>query len=346
MSNVNVPSGVIFGCASLSLTDEEKEFFARVNPVGFILFARNVDTPEQVAALVDSLRQTTGRADVPVLIDQEGGRIQRLKAPHWEALPAGRRFGELYEKDADKGREAAFLNARYIGMTLAGLGIDVDCLPLLDLPRKDADLVIGDRAFSSRVDETADLGVSVCEGLMESGVLPIVKHIPGHGRATADSHKELPVVTADLETLKKTDFAPFKMLAHAPWAMTAHVMYTAVDDENPASLSEKVVRGIIRDYIGFDGFLICDDLSMKALNGDFADLTRRALAAGCDAVLHCNGDMNEMKAVAQGVSPLSEKSLARLEKSYAAKKKAALHASAKDKDEIRARVLNLLNGDA
>lgn len=343
MSNNNVPSGVIFGCASYSLTEEEKEFFKRVNPVGFILFSRNIDTPEQLADLVRSLRETTGRPDTPVLIDQEGGRVQRLKEPYWEKLPAGRRFGELYEKDAAKGREAAYLNARYIGMTLTKLGIDVDCLPLLDLPVAGAHDVIGDRAFSRDVYETSDLGVSVCEGLMDSGVLPVIKHIPGHGRAMADSHKELPVVNEDVETLKKTDFAPFKLLAHAPWAMTAHVLYTAIDDKNPASLSEKVIQEVIRDYIGFDGFLICDDLSMKALNGDFEELTRRALAAGCDAVLHCNGDMTEMEAVARGVSPLREDSLARLEKSYVACKTAAQRASVKDENEIRAQVLGLLD---
>ena len=210
------------------------------------------------------------------------------------------------------------------------------------MPVAGAHDVIGDRAFGTRIDETADLGVSVCEGLMESGVLPVVKHMPGHGRAGVDSHLELPVVDTDLETLKKTDFMPFKMLAHAPWGMTAHILYKAIDAENPVSLSKRAIDEIIRGYIGFDGFLICDDLSMKALKGDLKTLTRRALEAGCDAVLHCNGDMEEMKAVAEGVAPLNEKSLERLEKSLQVRRDAAARASFKDKSEIRAKVLDML----
>ena len=306
MSN-NHPSAVIFGCAGLTPTDEEKEFFRRVDPLGFILFARNISNPEQLKNLVSSLREIVGRKDAPVLIDQEGGRVCRLKPPHWPKYPALRIFGDKYLDSEDDGIRAAYETTRLIGADLRELGIDVDCAPDLDVPVDGSiDTILGDRTFSSKPELNGLLGKVVCDAFLAEGVVPVIKHIPGHGRAVVDSHLELPKVSADFETLKRTDFVPFRHLADAPWAMTAHVMYTAIDSQKPGSLSKKVIRDVIRGEIGFNGFLICDDLSMKALSGDFSDLTVQALDAGCDAVLHCNGDMNEMKRIASAVRPLSD----------------------------------------
>ncbi len=334
MSN-NVSSAVIFGCSGTVLTDAEKEFFARVRPLGFILFARNIDTPEQTASLVRSLRECIEQPEAPVLIDQEGGRVQRLKPPHWESRPAGKVFGDLYEKDPEKALDAAHVNARFIGKELKELGIDVDCLPLLDVPVDGAHDVIGDRAFSKDPRAVADLGIAVCEGLLAEGVMPVVKHLPGHGRAFADSHLSLPMVSTALVDLERRDFEPFRQLASAPWGMTAHLLYTAVDAEKPASLSKKVISDIIRGYIGFRGFLLCDDLSMKALKGSFEERTVQALDAGCDAVLHCNGDRAEMEAVAAGIRPLSDKALERLARAENMRSKAVRNAP--EMDYVRAR---------
>lgn len=317
----NTPSSVIFGCEGTTLSRFEKDFFKNVNPLGFILFARNVETPEQLKSLTASLRETVGREDAPVLIDQEGGRVQRLKPPYWKTYPAQKVFGDLFAKNPAAACEAAHLNARLIGRDLKALGIDVDCLPLLDVPVAGAHDVIGDRAFSTDVQAVCDLGMSVCEGLLDEGVMPIIKHIPGHGRSSCDSHLDLPKVTEGRAELEKTDFYPFKHLASAPWAMTAHLLYSSIDSEHPASLSARVIEEVIRGFIGFKGFLICDDLSMKALKGDFASLSRQALDAGCDAVLHCNGKQEEMKAVADGIRPLSSESSERLQRSFSMREK-------------------------
>ena len=338
----NLPSAVIFGCSGTVLNDFEKEFFRRVNPLGFILFARNVETPEQVASLTASLRETVGRQNAPVLIDQEGGRVQRLKPPHWKTYPPQRVFGDLYEKNPAAAREAACLNARLIGRDLKKLGIDVDCLPLLDVPACGAHDIIGDRAFSQKAVAVAELGAAVCRGLSDEGVTAIVKHIPGHGRARCDSHLSLPSVDETREVLEQTDFAPFKRLNKAGWAMTAHLLYTAVDGQNPASLSKRVIEEVIRGFIGFDGFLICDDLSMKALKGDFADLTRQALHAGCDAVLHCNGDPAEMRAIASAVEPLTERATFRFAEAVRVRDRAAAEATPLDVESARARLDLLL----
>lgn len=309
MSTNKHPSAVIFGCAGKSLSKEEKKFFTAVNPVGFILFARNIETPDQVKALITDLRACTDRPDAPVLVDQEGGRVARLKPPYWSVFPAQKAFGDWDGLDKDVARELCRKNFSAIGRELAESGFNVDCSPVLDVPVDGANpQVVGDRPFSFDPDVVAELGAVACESLMQEGVLPVIKHIPGHGRAKTDSHFDLPVVDTDFETLKETDFKPFKALAElSPWAMTAHLLYTAIDAKKPASLSEKVIETVIRGEIGFDGFLICDDLSMKALSGGFADLTKQAIAAGCDAVLHCNGDMKEMKKIASAVKPLTEK---------------------------------------
>jgi beta-N-acetylhexosaminidase len=307
----NPPSAAIFGCAGPVLTEAEKAFFAKTDPFGFILFTRNIETPDQVRALVRSLRETVGR-EAPVLIDQEGGRVQRLRPPHWASRPPMVKFGKLAERDLPQARRAARLNAHLIAAELRSLGIDVDCAPLVDVPVQGADTIIGDRAFGSDPMLVADLGRAVMDGLLDGGVMPIVKHIPGHGRAMVDSHKALPIVTADRATLESSDFVPFRALRDAPWAMTAHVIYAAYDDHRPATLSPVVIRDVIRGFIGCDAVLLSDDLSMHALSGSFADRTRFALEAGCDVVLHCNGDMDEMKGVAEELRPLDDAARMRL----------------------------------
>jgi beta-N-acetylhexosaminidase len=302
---------VIFGCSGTALTSQERTFFAAVNPFGFILFARNVETPDQVKALIRSLRETVGR-EAPVLIDQEGGRVARLKPPHWRAAPPAAVFAALAARDREMAREATWLNARLIGAELRALGIDVDCAPVADLPVPGAHDVIGDRAYGSDPEQVAFLARAAALGLIDAGVLPVIKHIPGHGRARADSHLELPTVETSRAELAASDFVPFRALADMPWAMTAHVLYTALDPDQPATTSPIVIGDIIRGEIGFDGVLVSDDLSMKALGGSFAERAMAALEAGCDLVLHCNGDFAEMEEIASVVSPLSETTQARL----------------------------------
>ena len=308
-------SPAIYGCAGPELSADEKTFFRDARPWGFILFARNIVAPDQVLHLTAALREAVGH-DAPVLIDQEGGRVQRLGPPHWRSWPAGRRYGELCERDAEKGLHAARLGARLMSAELRSIGITVDCLPVLDVPVSGAHAVIGDRAYAGEPGAVAALGRAAAEGLMAGGVLPVIKHIPGHGRAGVDSHEKLPLVDASLDELE-TDFAPFRALRSMPLAMTAHVVYTALDPGNPATTSVTVIRDTIRARIGFEGLLMSDDLSMKALRGGLAERTRAALAAGCDLVLHCNGDMTEMEAVAREATMLAGESLTRSEAALA-----------------------------
>ena len=295
---------VILGCSGLTLTAEERTFFRRVRPWGFILFKRNVESPDQVRTLVHALRDTVGRADAPVLIDQEGGRVQRLGPPHWRRYPPGQAFGDLAGNDPLVRREIARLGARLMAHDLAALGVNVDCVPVLDVPDPSGHEIIGDRAYGQTPDEVALLGRAAAEGLIAGGVLPVIKHIPGHGRAMADSHLELPVVDASFEDLDARDFAPFRVLSDMPMAMTAHVIYSAIDGRRPATTSKKVMRRVVRGAIGFDGLVMSDDLSMKALSGDFTERAKASRAAGCDVVLHCNGGMAEMKAVVEGAGTL------------------------------------------
>ena len=295
----------IFGCSGTVLTAREAAFFRDVAPFGFILFRRNVESPDQVKALVEALRETVGRADAPVMIDQEGGRVQRLGPPHWPVYPPGRVYGAVRSDDPLLAQAFARLGARLMADDLHRLGINVDAVPVLDVPQPGAHDVIGDRAYGTTADRIATLGRAAAEGLLAGGVLPIIKHILGHGRAMADSHLNLPVVEASAEALSEVDFAPFRNLSDMPMAMTAHVIYTAIDPRHPATTSRRVVRQVIREDIGFDGLLMSDDLSMKALSGTFAERTRRSLAAGCDVVLHCNGDMDEMVEIADAARPLS-----------------------------------------
>ncbi|HEY3888912.1 MAG TPA: beta-N-acetylhexosaminidase [Caulobacteraceae bacterium] len=295
----------ILGCAGPRLSDEERAFFRDARPWGFILFKRNIENPDQVRALTEALRASIDRPDAPILIDQEGGRVQRLGPPHWPVYPPGRAYGRL---GPALRQEMARLGARLIANDLAAVGINVDCLPVLDVPSAGAHDVIGDRAYAATAEGVASLGRAACEGLLAGGVLPVIKHIPGHGRAGADSHKALPLIEAPLAELRAVDFAPFRALADMPMAMTAHLVYTAIDPTGPATTSPRVIGDVIRGAIGFQGLLMSDDISMKALSGDLAGLARATLAAGCDVVLHCNGEMAEMRAVVAGSGPLAGQS--------------------------------------
>ncbi|HRF09606.1 MAG TPA: beta-N-acetylhexosaminidase [Xanthobacteraceae bacterium] len=288
----------ISGCASLTLSEEEKRFFSESCPWGLILFKRNIQDREQVSGLVQRFREIVGRADAPILIDQEGGRVQRLGPPNWPSFPAAERLTTTSDTVA-----AVALGARLIASELAPLGINVDCLPVADLRFPGAHDVIGDRAYGSDPKVVAELARAAAEGLLEGGVLPVVKHIPGHGRAMADSHLELPHVSAPRAELECLDFEPFRQLSDMPLAMTAHVIYEDIDPALPATLSPKVIAEVIRGYIGFDGCLMTDDVSMKALSGDIGANTAAAFEAGCDLALHCNGNLLEMRAVAEN-SPL------------------------------------------
>lgn len=311
-------AAVVFGCAGRVLGKEERSFFRDVDPLGFILFARNVESPDQVRKLVDDLREAVSRADAPVLIDQEGGRVQRLGPPRWSARPAMRRFGEGMRRDPGNAILCAELNARLVAADLAALGIDVNCAPVLDLPAPGGHEVIGDRAFSDDPETVARLGAAVCRGLAAGGVVPVVKHLPGHGRARADSHRELPRVEAPLDLLAKTDFAPFAALNNAPAGMTAHVAYEAVDPGRPGSVSEAVIGDIVRSRIGFDGLLFSDDLCMDALASGPAERAEAALRAGCDVALHCSGDLESMRSAAAGCRDLAPAARERLRRARAA----------------------------
>lgn len=307
---------VIFGLAGHALTPDETALFRDVDPAGYILFARNCDTPDQVLALTDSLRALHGRDALPVLIDQEGGRVARLRTPHWPDFPAAARFAALYSVAPISGMRAATLNAQAIGRTLAALGISVNCLPLLDVLDAQGHDIIGDRAYGDDPMQVAALGRATLDGLRDAGVVGVVKHIPGHGRARADSHLELPVVAADAAALE-TDLQPFRTLAHAPMAMTAHVVYSAWDAERCASVSPTIIETVIRGAIGFDGWLMSDDLGMQALSGGMAARAAAVLAAGCDVALHCSGDFAEMREIAQTLDIMTPKSAARLARAMA-----------------------------
>ena len=301
----------IYGCAGLRLTVEEEAFFRDTRPFGFILFARNIKDPDQVRALVEQLRASANGEQVVVLIDQEGGRVARLKPPYWQVHAPAARFAELYATQIEAGREAAYLNARLIAQQLFDLGINVDCMPVLDVPIAGAHDIIGDRALGRAPAPIIDLGQQVIQGLLDGGVLPVMKHIPGHGRALADSHVTLPTVTSAHDELSTSDFLTFRKLCHCPMAMTAHVVYTDIDANRPATTSARVIAQIIRGEIGFDGLLLSDDLSMQALEGSIAMRAADALSAGCDVVLHCNGDMAEMRDVAKQAMTLDGSSARR-----------------------------------
>lgn len=292
----------VSGCAGTGLSDEERAFFAAEQPLGLILFKRNCDTPDQVRALVDDFLAAVGRPDAPVLIDQEGGRVRRLRPPHWPDYPSAEVIGALARRDLAAGTRAAWLKGRLMADDLLPIGITVNCAPVLDAIRPGASEAIGDRSFSGDPELVTALGRAVAEGLIAGGVVPVVKHVPGQGRALVDSHYALPVVEADLETLDSTDFQPFRALSGLPAAMTSHTVFTAIDADRPATTSAILIRDIIRGRIGFDGVLFSDDVSMNALAGDHRERGRAIFEAGCDIVLHCSGRMSDMQAIA-GVAP-------------------------------------------
>ena len=331
----------ITGLAGTTLTPAERAFLRESEPWGLIVFKRNIDTPAQVLALVASFRDTVGR-NAPVLVDQEGGRVQRLAPPHWPAYPAGAAYGRVYDRDPALGRKAAYQGARLIAADLTAVGIDVDCLPIADVPVSGANSVIGDRAYGETPEKVAAISRAVADGLLAGGVLPVLKHIPGHGRATADSHHGLPVVETDDATLDRTDFAAFRPLNDLPLGMTAHVVYTAIDPIAPATTSVTLVRDVIRGRLGFRGLLMGDDISMGALSGSIEARSRAAIAAGCDVVLHCNGELAEMQAVASAVPALAGAPAQRADAALARRG----HASEHDLGALRAEWAALMDASA
>jgi beta-N-acetylhexosaminidase len=308
----------ITGISGTELTSDERDFLRDVDPWGLILFKRNISDPRQVAVLTRSFRTILNR-NAPILVDQEGGRVQRLGPPHWPVYPPAQALDRLYERDVAVALAAARLGGRLLANDLAPLGIDVDCLPCADIPVAEADPVIGDRAYGDRPDKVGLLAGAHARGLMNGGVLPVLKHLPGHGRATADSHKSLPAVAADRGTLEATDFAAFKPLARLPLGMTAHVVFSAIDAAHPATTSATMVREVIRGFIGFQGLLMSDDVSMGALSGTIGERSKAAIAAGCDVVLHCNGKLDEMREVAANVPRLAGEAAQRADAALAAR---------------------------
>ncbi len=308
----------ITGLAGLELAANERDFVRDARPWGLILFKRNISTPDQVAELVRSFRDAVGW-EAPCLIDQEGGRVARLGPPHWPVYPPGARYGDLYDREPSMGLAAATLAGHLIAADLMALGIGVDCLPIADVPVAGGDPVIGDRAYGTEPGKVAAVAGAIAKGLMAGGVLPVLKHLPGHGRATADSHHKLPAVDTDRATLERTDFAAFKPLAGLPLGMTAHVVFSAIDAGAPATTSVTMVEQVIRSFIGFQGLLMSDDVSMNALSGTIAERSAAALAAGCDVVLHCNGKLDEMTAVADACPELAGHAARRADAALAAR---------------------------
>src|SRR3984893_3608948 len=310
----------ITGVSGPALSPAEREFLRTQRPWGFILFKRNIETPLQIATLVRELRDSIGQPEAPVLIDQEGGRVQRLGPPHWPVYPSGALFGVLYDRDPALGLSAARLSARLIAADLADVGSTVECLRLADMPVAGADAVIGNRAYGTEPKKVAAIGRAVTEGLEHGGVLAVLQHNPGHGRATADTHFRLPEVDTPKAKLERTDFAAFHPLADLPMAMTAHVVFSALDPAHPATTSATIIRQVIRGVIGFQGLLMSDDVSMNALAGTIAERPGAIVNAGCDMVLHCNGKLDEMRDVAQQTPELTGEALERAKRALASRK--------------------------
>lgn len=311
-----LPNGIsnfITGCEGTVLSANERDLFRHIRPFGLILFTRNCENKDQIKELVASVREAAEFPEMPVFIDQEGGRVQRLRPPLAPNYVPSRVLGRLYEMEPEKGKRAAYLQSFLIGSDLSELDITVDCLPVLDAPVSDADLVIGDRAYGETAQQIVTLGQEAIRGLADAGVQGVIKHIPGHGRALVDSHKELPVVSVDYNTLRETDFQAFRSFGNADYGMTAHILYDDIDPEQPASHSKTVISDVIRQEIGFDGVLMCDDIGMQALEGDQYERGRRAIDAGCDLILHCNGTFEERKLAASASSPLKGRARERCE---------------------------------
>jgi beta-N-acetylhexosaminidase len=294
----------ITGVAGPALTGEERQFLKEARPWGLIVFKRNIESPASLKALIDDFRSAVSWP-APVLVDQEGGRVQRLGPPYWPSYPPGAAYGLVYDRDRELGLAAATLGANLMAADLRAVGIDVDCAPIADVPVAGSNPIIGDRAYGTGPAKVAAIADAIAAGLLQGGVLPVLKHLPGHGRATADSHENLPVVATDRATLEATDFAAFRLLNGLPIGMTAHVVFSAIDPVAPATASATIVREVIRDSIGFSGLLMSDDISMGALSGSIGERTKAAIAAGCDVALHCNGKMDEMLAVAGSVPRLT-----------------------------------------
>ena len=329
----------IFGCSGFELTSAEVDFFEESKPFGFILFSRNINNPKQVRELIEQFRTCVGWK-APVLIDQEGGRVQRLLPPHWRLAPPMEKFGQLFLIDPEQALLAMRINMQAIGSELVDLGIDVNCAPVLDIPVVGAHNVIGNRAISLETKVVTKMAEAACLGLMDLGIVPVIKHLPGHGRATVDSHEELPVVDATEKDITERDCQPFQKVAQMPVAgMTAHVVYKSLDPENPATLSSVIIEGVIRKRIGFSGLLMSDDLSMKALTGSFTNRAIQSLRAGCDIVLHCSADLREMEQVVQGTNILSSRAVATFERLDSYRGKPTLSV---DKEEAGVRVASLL----
>jgi beta-N-acetylhexosaminidase len=333
------PRAAIVGIAGIELSGAERRLFARQEPLGFILFRRNCSTPDQLRRLVAELRAVTGRQDTPVLIDQEGGRVARLAPPHWPARVCAGRIGELAAKDPAAGREAAWLQARLIAAELHALGITVDCAPVLDLALPGQDACIGDRAFSADPDLVGELGLAAIEGFLAGGVLPVIKHLPGHGRAGVDSHFGLPVVDTLPDVLAASDWRPFARCRRAPLGMSAHILYPALDQARPATHSAAIIHEVVRGRIGFEGALFTDDLSMGALGGELGERAARAREAGCDVALHCNGDLEEMQQVLDATGELAGVPAQRMKRALARLRPPAPF----DADAAEARLMSLLS---
>lgn len=302
--NKNASKPVIYGVAGTTLTDEEKFFFSKNGALGFIVFARNIENKIQLKKLTDSLREVM-QGEVLILVDQEGGRVARLRAPEWKTYPAGQYFADLYQKNPAQAKEELFKNFQEIARELVEVGINVDCAPVLDILTEKTHQVIGDRAYGKDANQVAELGQKVCEGLLSQGVYPVIKHIPGHGRGTSDSHLELPIVDSTLEELRKTDFVTFQKLRDQKFAMTAHILFTAID-KNECATTSKAAIDLIRNELGFKNILMSDDVSMKALKGNFYEKSKSILNAGCDLVLHCNGNMQEMVEINSALPQLTD----------------------------------------
>ena len=335
----------IFGLSGLELTDDERELFRSSDPLGFILFARNIDTPTQVLALTDALRELSGRADLPILVDQEGGRVARLGPPHWRGWPPAREFADAFARDPERARAAALCNYQALALDLVALGITVDCAPVLDVPVPGAHDIIGDRAFGEDPATIATLGAALLEGFSRVGVVGVIKHIPGHGRSRADSHEALPRVSAPAQELQR-DLQPFRALADAPMAMTAHIVYEAWDEQHCATLSPRIISDVIRGDIGFDGLLMSDDLDMKALAGPVPQRGAAALQAGCDVALNCWGRIDDMRGLAEVLPSASADCLRRLTSAMSIAAAAPdLRDIADQQQELLARRDALLAGD-
>lgn len=303
-------NAAIFGCSGPELTSGEAAFFRDCNPWAFILFARNIETPDQVRKLCTDLRESVGR-DALIFVDQEGGRVQRFKPPHWRKAPWAGAFGDLYGHNRKAALRATWLNFRLIADELRAVGVTANCAPVLDVPVWGADPIISDRAFSWNPNEMIKMAHACMAGLTAGGVVPVIKHLPGHGRATVDSHKALPVIEESLETLRNSDFLPFQAFPEAPMAMTAHVVLSAIDPDVPVTISPRAMKTIIRGELGYDGLVMSDDLDMKALKGDLTTLTEQTLKAGCDVALQCSGNLPSMVKIAKGLRPLKGEALRR-----------------------------------